>query len=290
MQAWIYSGIMNGVNQMYRIEFSEPMPLQMAGRFAESGGWTHTGRKLDRNILCFIVEGSCSFVIGTEQFTINAGEAVIIPQNTFYAPTTEHGCLYQYFHFCADVQKTAVSAPLAQSYRYREEMLHGSAVYYLPECFAMDADIRFLLESVLHEMASNEPTSNLRMNLSFLDALARIAEKCAVQPDRTLAFDIEQFILEHLEGKPTLGMLADRFGYTKQYIIRVFKRQFGQTPAAYINDLKLSRAMRYLTETDASVEQAANRCGFEDSNYFSRQFKRKYGLSPTEYRKHSSGI
>ncbi len=273
---------------MLRIDFATPMPLRMAGRFAESGGWTHSGRMLDRNILCYIEDGRCSFVIDGKTLTIASGEAVIIPHDTFYAPHTEDGCLYQYFHFCAEVSETADDAPLARSYRYREEMAPASAVFHLPKHFAVDADMRLCLESALHEMSQSDPMSNLRMNLAFLEALAQVAEKNAAQPERTLAFEIERFIRR--ERKPTLSLLSERFGYTKQYIIRIFKRQFSQTPAAYINEIKLARAARYLTETGASVETAAHQCGFEDSNYFSRQFKRKYGLTPTEYRKQSSGI
>ena len=128
------------------------------------------------------------------------------------------------------------------------------------------------------------------MNLAFFDALTRIAERASSQPERTLACEIEHFILENLSLQPTLSMLSAHFGYTRQYIIRVFKKQFHQTPAAYINDAKLARAIRHLHEAEMRIDEIARRCGFEDANYFSRQFKRKFGITPSAYRRQSSGI
>ena len=275
---------------MYRISFDTLMALEMGVRFSEAGGWTHTGRALDRNILCYVEEGSCSFVIGDTRIELNPGEAVIIPQNTFYAPDTKTGCLYQYFHFRARIESTAEPAPLSRSYRYSEEMEGGEAVFYLPPVFAVDSATRYSFETILSELTRTDPTSSIKMNLAFFDALVHIAGRSRSQPERTLACRIENYILENLSQQPTLSAIAAHFGYTRQYIIRVFKKQFQTTPAAYINNAKLSRAVRYLTESEIRVEDIARRCGFEDANYFSRQFKKKYHLTPSQYRRQSAGV
>lgn len=275
---------------MYRISFTSPMPLQMAGRFSEAGGWNHTGRMLDRSILCLIEEGSCTFLVDGNRIELNPGDAIIIPESTFYAPWSPDGCRYQYFHFQADVVKTDESVPLGRSYRYSEEIDPAPAVFFIPEHFPTDGGIRYSLEAILEEMPRIDPCSSIKMNLAFFDALTRIAERTNTHNERTLAFDIENYILENLSHQPTLGMLSAHFGYTRQYIIRVFKKQFHQTPAAYINDAKLSRAVRFLSEADIRIDEIARRCGFEDANYFSRQFKRKFGLTPSAFRIQSAGV
>lgn len=275
---------------MYRISFDSPMPLQMAGRFSETKGWNHNGRTLDRSFLCVLTEGSCTFVVDGNRIELNPGDGVIVPENAFYAPCTQEGCRYQYFHFRAKIQRTDEPAPLSPSYRYSAEIEHSTAVFYLPEHFAVDSSIRYSLDAVLNEMPRVDPCSSIRMNLAFFDALTRIADRWAAQPERTLACEIENFILANLGRQPTLSMLSSHFGYTRQYIIRVFKQQFHQTPAVYINDAKLARAVRFLTEADLRIDEIARRCGFEDANYFSRQFKRKYGLTPSDYRRQSAGI
>lgn len=277
-------------DHMYRIRFDRLPVLQMAGRFSEAKGWSHSGHALDRNILCVVDEGSCAFLVGGNRIELNPGEAIIVPQNTFYAPYTTSGCRYQYFHFRAEIETTDKPAPLGCSYRYSAEIPSSPIIFHIPETFPVNSAIRDCLEKVLEEMPRIDPCSGIRMNLAFFDALTHIAERSFSQPERTLACEIEHFILENIRLQPTLSMLSAHFGYTRQYIIRVFKKQFHQTPAAYINDAKLSRAVRYLSEADARIDEIAHRCGFEDANYFSRQFKRKFGLTPSEYRRQSSGI
>ena len=276
--------------EMYRIRFNTLTPLQMAGRFSEAKGWSHSGHALDRNILCLVVEGSCTFLVGENRIELNPGEAIIVPQDTFYAPYTQKGCRYQYFHFRAQIEATSEPAPLGCIYHCSTEIEPSQVQFHIPETFTVNSAIRDCLEKVLEEMPRIDPCSALKMNMAFFDALTRIAERASYQPDRTLACEIEQFILENLSRQPTLAMLSAHFGYTRQYIIRVFKKQFQQTPAAYINDAKLARSIRFLTEADLRIDEIARRCGFEDANYFSRQFRRKFGLTPSEYRRQSSGI
>jgi len=276
--------------EMYKIRFDTLTPIQMAGRFSEAKGWSHSGHAMDRNILCLVVEGSCTFLVGENRTELNPGEAIIVPQDTFYAPYTQNGCRYQYFHFRAKIEATQESAPLGCIYHYSTEIEPAPILFHIPETFTVSSAIRDCLEKVLEEMPRIDPCSTLKMNMAFFDALTRIAERASSQPDRTLACEIEHFILENLSYQPTLTMLSAHFGYTRQYIIRVFKKQFHQTPAVYINDAKLTRAVRFLTEADLRIDEIARRCGFEDANYFSRQFKRKFGLTPSEYRRQSSGI
>ena len=292
LPVYLYTGWMYNEpgDQMYKISFHDLMTLEMAGRVSEAPGWNHTGRTLDRSILCYVEEGSCSFLIGNNRIELNPGNAVIIPQDVFYAPYTQNGCLYQYFHFHAQIEETDEPPAMSRSYRYTEQMEHAPAVFYLPASFPVDSSIRFCLEGILGEMTRIDPCSNIKMNLSFFEALTHAAERSVSPSDRTLACEIENYILENLTRQPTLSMLADHFGYTKQYLIRVFKKQFLTTPAAYINDAKLSRAVRYLTESDMHIDDIAHRCGFEDGNYFSRQFKKKYQLTPSDYRRQTKGI
>lgn len=69
----------------------------------------------------------------------------------------------------------------------------------------------------------------------------------------------------------------------------VFERAVGKTPKKYIEDIKIDRARELLTHTAMSITAAAQSSGFTDSLYFSRVFKRKFGISPSEYRKTAFG-
>jgi AraC-like DNA-binding protein len=53
----------------------------------------------------------------------------------------------------------------------------------------------------------------------------------------------------------------------------------------YINTKRLQRAVSLLRSSGNSIQEVAEQCGFLDMNYFSRLFKRYYGISPREFRK-----
>ena len=65
---------------------------------------------------------------------------------------------------------------------------------------------------------------------------------------------------------------------------RVFKEATGQSPIDYLIQLRMHRAMELLGETTLPVTDIAFEVGFNDSNYFTRQFKKVVGMSPSKYR------
>ena len=259
----------------------------MGGRFSQTHGWDHSGRTMERNFLFCLEQGDCLFTVGENRMKLTPGDILIVPRDTFYAPVTQEGCTYVYLHFDADIQSVS-HPPAGKSHHYCEQITAGPMLLGLPECFQADSSIRLYLDVILSELTRNTPVSYARMNLTFLQLLLHAAEK--VQTGGTLAHEIEAFLMAHLSSPVTLDMLSGHFGYTKQYLIRVFRAQFGVPPMVYLNDARLSHGLRCLMETGLSVEEAAHRCGFEDSNYFSRLFKKKYQLPPSVYRRKAAGI
>lgn len=71
---------------------------------------------------------------------------------------------------------------------------------------------------------------------------------------------------------------------SRSHFMRVFRRATGQTPIEYLIRLRLQKAMEFLRQSDRSITDIAIDVGFNDSNYFTRQFKAASGLSPTQYR------
>jgi AraC-like DNA-binding protein len=73
-------------------------------------------------------------------------------------------------------------------------------------------------------------------------------------------------------------------GMSESHVLRLFKRYLGCPPFQYINKLRLTEATDELIQTDKSITEIALDLGFNDSNYFSRLFRKQLGLSPREYR------
>jgi AraC-like DNA-binding protein len=65
----------------------------------------------------------------------------------------------------------------------------------------------------------------------------------------------------------------------------IFTQQVGMTLTEYIQNQRLEKAAELLTGTTTSIGDIADKCGYLDQNYFTRIFKRKYGLTPGAYRR-----
>lgn len=65
---------------------------------------------------------------------------------------------------------------------------------------------------------------------------------------------------------------------------RLLRKETQQSPSVYIQNKRLAYALKLLKETDKSITEIAAAAGFADNNYFSRSFKKKYTLSPTDWR------
>lgn len=101
-----------------------------------------------------------------------------------------------------------------------------------------------------------------------------------------LSVAVRNRLIEELENSKTcMKTISNEFGYNIDYISRCFKEDFGTTPMKYLNELRMDRARKLLTEMPFySVEEIARLCGYRDPFYFSRAFKNATSLSPQKYK------
>lgn len=78
--------------------------------------------------------------------------------------------------------------------------------------------------------------------------------------------------------------LADKLETSKHHFIRLFTKSVGYSPLKYLTSVKLKKAKEQLANTNLPLELVAVSCGFSSGNYFSKVFKKEFGLSPTQYR------
>lgn len=86
------------------------------------------------------------------------------------------------------------------------------------------------------------------------------------------------------EVKFNIGEAARTIGLTPVQFSRRFQAAFAMTPIRYLTECRIQLAKKLLTETDETLEQIANRCGYENGYYFSRVFKQVAEITPSAYR------
>lgn len=92
------------------------------------------------------------------------------------------------------------------------------------------------------------------------------------------------YILENLDKKLTVNMLAERTHMVPQSFCRWFKSSVGNSFVTFLNAARIERACQLLTTTETSIKQIAYQSGFESLSHFNRTFKRLKGESPRDLR------
>ena len=93
------------------------------------------------------------------------------------------------------------------------------------------------------------------------------------------------YINKHFSEKINLQELADINYVTANYLSRLFKQITGITLTEYIQTIRLNHSKTLLKATNEPIALIAEKCGFEDPNYFSYTFKKAESISPLQYRK-----
>ena len=79
--------------------------------------------------------------------------------------------------------------------------------------------------------------------------------------------------------------LARASGYSRYHFSRLFEQHEGTSPARFVLRLRMEQASRLLGLEEGSIKLVARRCGFSDANYFTKVFRRFFGITPRDFRR-----
>ncbi len=89
----------------------------------------------------------------------------------------------------------------------------------------------------------------------------------------------------NLSNNISISNLATAYGFSRTHFTLLFKNETGLSPKQYLLDLRMKRANSLLQETDLDIKTISRQVGYEDPLLFSKQFKSKMGISPSNLRK-----
>lgn len=112
----------------------------------------------------------------------------------------------------------------------------------------------------------------------FSEALA------AQQAGRPALRELQAWIAGHLNEDLSVAALAARANLTERSFARAFRREVGQTPAGYVEALRIERARMLLEDGAPSLDAVAHATGFSSAEVMRRAFNRRVGVSPAAYR------
>lgn len=128
------------------------------------------------------------------------------------------------------------------------------------------------------------------MACAHLIGLIRFLSRCysqAKHPETRSLMHIGEVlsgIERRLAERLTVRQIARMAHMSERSLTRMFRRVTGHSPNDHVIRVRIARASELLLQGDVRVTEAAIQCGFNDSNYFSRQFKKVMGMTPREFR------
>lgn len=93
------------------------------------------------------------------------------------------------------------------------------------------------------------------------------------------------YVVDHVDEKIGLSVVSEKLGISKNYFCSLFKQETGENFLNYVTKMKMHRAKYLLKEKNMRIYEVCNYLGYVDTTYFTRLFKKHFGLTPHEYRK-----
>lgn len=246
---------------MTGINFDLPIAFKYASlRFFEENEH-HITRYCRENVLLLVYEGALRFSENGEQIEVSAGEYYIQKKNTYQCgEIASDAPKYLYIHFDAEWTDGAEAFP------YRGKFNYDTL-----------SELIIRIDSLSHRV-----TSYNELQYLFLKLLMKLKEK---RTENDTARALIEYIDKNLCKISSLSDICKEFHYSKNYIIRIFNKEFGLSPIQYINEVKIKRAMYLLETTSRPVKEIMEECGYLDYPYFYKRFVKKTGASPQNWRK-----
>lgn len=116
-------------------------------------------------------------------------------------------------------------------------------------------------------------------------SILRIAEGAYLGKKSELVNEIVRYIYDNINLELNLDILCERFGTNRTSLANLIKEKTGMSPMRFILETRLTQSCPVLLFTEIPVNEISEMYGFSDANYYIRSFKKRFGKTPTQYRK-----
>ncbi|AEE95683.1 AraC family transcriptional regulator [Mahella australiensis] len=249
--------------------------------------WHLATRSLDFYNLMILTEGQCVFAWKDGFAKLTKGYGVLIPPGTMHSAVTDpddlmHCYAFNFRYHCACIENDEVTI-----YDYKDVPLPLDMVFKVTNLDRIVNILRELNDMWVHQRQGYKIKANGLFNVVIGELMGQHRLKGIAPAHIKRIENAVDYINEHYDTPITIADLAECAGLSPTYFEAEFKRIMGCTPIEYINNLRIDRSIELLLAGNYTIGEIAEKVGFSDIFYFSRVFKNKKGVSPTNYIKSS---
>lgn len=236
----------------------------------------------------YVDRGNCRFMVENNIYDLRQGDFLLIPPDVLhYTRYLDGPCKKYGIYFRSDDISPQVSAAMPGG----SSFFHETRIFQLPDAHHYQAEL--LLDRMLTEEKIEDSRTEAMLYLQLQELLLFCSRNCSFLQDipaniRTTDRQIvlaARYISDHYMEPISAADIASAAGFSPNYLSKRFREAAGIGVHEYLMFVRLQHAALDLVSTNDSITEIALRSGFSDSNYFKDAFKKKYGTTPSAYRK-----
>lgn len=235
-----------------------------------------------RSIEIFAVfEGTLAFFINEEEYPLGSGEFILLNSNEIHSISSP------------EANRTIVLQIPMNVLRNVET--GGGLILFTHSPKRQDSKIMELIGSMYQELQERGSEYEWKVQSDFFMLVYLLLTKYRkreILPEEIRHYrklnrlsTITGYIRENYTKELSLEMVADRFGYSPSYLSRMFRKYAQTNYKTYLQNVRIEYGFRELANTDHTIGEIALNNGFPNQKAFTREFKKKYGILPSEYRR-----
>jgi len=193
----------------------------------------------------------------------------------------------------------SILAEFTQKWRSSEYFSLGEADRTLQEFIILLNDIASELKVSPERLRNGEGKSLREMGIAsdfgsfdqFETLLHAVLDVYSAEIGRSLAGNrpgvlenIKAYIDNHYFENIKISMFTDKYFLSREYLMKLFKGQFGYGIHEYVQKVRMDKAKNLLNDPGLKIQDISEMLGYKDKNYFSKAFRNYYECSPSEYR------
>lgn len=251
---------------------SEPFMLDMTGISYCDGTYKIERKNSHIYVFEYIIDGTGTVISDGKEYTASKGDVYVLHK----------GCSHKYF--------SDASNPWTKIFFNISGELVDSLIltYGLEQMILVKQCEIYQLFLDFYEIASSQELFTKMNDLCTLklhEIIIALSKSNKGQSEHSEeALKLKEVLDGSINHNITIGELSASIFRSPDYTIKLFKREFGQTPYLYLINKKIEISKSLLKGTNLSVKAIASELSFCDQHYFSNLFKKMTGLSPKAYR------
>jgi AraC-like DNA-binding protein len=235
--------------------------------------------------LIHIQKGAFRLSLNGKEYTLNEGDLCYISSGSLHGGTPQD-CVYE----CLCFNSTALLSHSNLVWNYLKDVEDGHTLIQ-PVFNKMYPGILKCASRMFAAIRSKKPGWELLALSGLYDFYGTVIQQdyrespldsTAFQRLRQIKLSLE-YIEQNYQKPISLERLADVSGLSAKYFCRYFRSILQRTPIDYLNHYRIERACLLLEDNRLSVTDVACACGYNDSSYFVRSFKKYKGVTPNQY-------